>query len=93
MNKLWNMGKYVQLSLALPSSSSTATTTATDSSNSHSQSHTSTSAGPMMTAAELNSLPLPERAIVHNLHTLVAKMTLCLEDFKLGTFVSGSESV
>ena len=66
------MGKYVQMSLAL----STATT----------DRDSLVVTGPM-TAAELQSLALPERAIIHNLHTLATSMTQCLEEFKLGMLI------
>jgi valyl-tRNA synthetase len=39
--------------------------------------------GPL-TAEELASLPLPERALIHSLHTLVTKVTQNLESFALG---------
>lgn len=68
MNKLWNMGKYVQNSLSQLSEAELLELKVLEPMSSH----------------ELASLPLPERAIVHNLHQLVIKMTHCLETFALG---------
>ena len=68
MNKLWNMGKYVQMSLSQLSPAEISSFAVT---------------GPL-TSEELRTLPLAERAIVHNVNVLAAKMTERLEEFALG---------
>ena len=69
MNKLWNMGKYIQMSLSSLSP--------------HEISGFAVSGQPL-TYAELCTLPLSERAIIHNVHILVYKMTQKIEEFALG---------
>lgn len=69
VNKLWNMGKYIQTTLA---------------GLTEAEKHAYAGANSAITAEELSTLPLPERYVISKCHLLAQKVTEALESHSFG---------